>query len=395
MDPIKPEIKKKESSPLVSIITPTYNHEKFIGTCIKTVLNQSYSNWEMIIIDDGSTDRTGDIVAEFKDDRIKYVKQENVGIWNLYKTYNKALDLSNGELIAILEGDDAWPSYKLEEQVKFFDNNNVIFSWGKKHTINDKNELISFDRESFEKILNTPQAELTRRLITANFIQPCTVMMDKQVLLSIGGFLQNKETPYVDYPTFLELSLKGRFYPSDRVLGYWRKHKAQVTTKQENDMNRAFMFPVEFYEKLDSSLKKSIKFNMEDKLKSQKIILNDQIAVSGRLSLVKGDWKKASTHFKSIFFESSLKIKIQSFIGIICALCKTDMEWFAVITCKPKIRDDSGEWNTTLFDQNGNLTNIFKIQIFIMNISRLIRKKPLQRFKSFERDNMYIKGEIN
>nr|WP_319374848.1 glycosyltransferase family 2 protein [uncultured Methanobacterium sp.] len=377
MDPRKPEIKKKESYPLVSIITPTFNHEKFIGTCIKTVLNQSYSNWEMIIIDDGSTDRTGAIVAEFKDDRIKYVKQENIGIWNLHKTYNKALDLSKGELIAILEGDDAWPSYKLEEQVKFFDNDDVIFSWGRKNTINDNNEVISFDLENFGKFLNMPQAELTRRLIIANFIQPCTVMMDKQALLSIGGFLQHKDTPYVDYPTFLELSLKGRFYPSDRVLGYWRKHKAQVTTKQETDMNRAFMFSVEFYEKLDSSLKKSIKFNMENKLKSQKIILNDQIAVSGRLSLVKGDWKEALTHFKSIFFESSLKIKIQSFIGIICAYCRTDMEWFAVITCKPKIRDASGEWDTTLFDQNGNLTILFKIKIFTLNLFSRLRNRPL------------------
>jgi glycosyltransferase involved in cell wall biosynthesis len=377
MDSIKPEINKRENYPLVSIITPTYNHEKFIGTCIDTVLKQSYSNWEMIIIDDGSTDRTGAIVAEFKDDRIKYVKQENVGIWNLHKTYNRALDLSKGELIAILEGDDAWPSYKLEEQVKFFDNNDVIFSWGKKNTVNDKNEVISFDLESFEKFLNMPQAELTRILIIANFIQPCTVMMDKQALLSIGGFIQHKDTPYVDYPTFLELSLKGKFYPSDRVLGYWRKHKAQVTTKQEADMNKAFMFPVEFYEKLDSSLKKSIKFNMEDKIKSQKIILNDQIAVSGRLSLVKGDRKEALTHFKSIFFQSSLKIKIQSVIGIISGLCRTDMEWFAVITCKPKIRDASGEWDTTLFDKNKNLSKLFKIQIFTLNLFFRLRNKPL------------------
>ncbi len=89
------------TQPLVSIITPTYNHEKFIGTCIESVLKQTYQNWEMIIIDDGSTDKTGFIVAKYNDNRIRYVKQENVGIWKLKGTYNKALNMSSGNLIAL------------------------------------------------------------------------------------------------------------------------------------------------------------------------------------------------------------------------------------------------------------------------------------------------------
>ncbi len=120
METLKSELIKTHSAnnPLVSIITPTYNHEKFIGTCIESVLKQTYQNWEMIIIDDGSTDKTGVVVAKYDDDRIKYVKQENLGIWKLSETYNKALDMSMGDLVAILEGDDAWPNFKLEEQVK-------------------------------------------------------------------------------------------------------------------------------------------------------------------------------------------------------------------------------------------------------------------------------------
>ena len=92
-----------------------------------------------------------------------------------------------------------------------------------KNTINDKNEVIAFDLQNLKRFRNMPQEELTRILIIANLIQPCTVMIDKNALLSIGGFLQDKNAPYVDYTTFLELSLKGRFYPSDKVLGYWRK----------------------------------------------------------------------------------------------------------------------------------------------------------------------------
>ncbi len=123
---------------LVSIITPTYNHEKFIGKCIESVLDQSYTNWEMIIVDDGSTDKTEAVITKYNDNRIKHLKQKNIGIWNLNKTYNKALKISKGELVAILEGDDYWPLDKLEKQIKCFKDPEVVLSWGKCATINDE-----------------------------------------------------------------------------------------------------------------------------------------------------------------------------------------------------------------------------------------------------------------
>jgi glycosyltransferase involved in cell wall biosynthesis len=92
--------------PLVSIITPTYNHQDYIAECIDSVIHQSYSNWEMIIIDDGSSDNTLSIARLFekKNNRIKVYTQENIGIFRLAETYNKALGMAKGEYIAILEG---------------------------------------------------------------------------------------------------------------------------------------------------------------------------------------------------------------------------------------------------------------------------------------------------
>jgi glycosyltransferase involved in cell wall biosynthesis len=368
------KISKKNSQdhPLVSIITPTYNHAKFIGTCIESVLKQTYQNWEMIIIDDGSTDGTDVVVARYDDDRIKYVKQENQGIWKLNENYNKALKISKGSLIAVLEGDDAWPTFKLEEQVKIFNKADIVLSWGRMNTINDKNEIISFDSHSLEHFIDMRQEDLIKNMVNANFIQACTVMIDKKALLSIGGFLQYENTPYVDYPTFLELSLKGRFYPSDKVLGFWRKHNAQVTSKQQTEMNKSFMCSLEFYEKLDPSLQRSIQFDIDDKLKYNEKMLNDQIAVSARLLLVKGKWKEAMTQYKSIFGKTDLTLKLQSFLGIICAILRINIEWFAVITCKPKLRDSSGEWDSTIYNNNKNLSIIFKIQIYSLKIISVI-----------------------
>jgi hypothetical protein len=199
-------------------------------------------------------------------------------------------------------------------------------------------------------------------------------MIDKNALLSIGGFIQDEITPYVDYPTFLELSLRGRFYPSDKVMGYWRKHKAQITTEKESDMNQAFMVSVDFYEKLSKTLQKSIEFKMDDKLEFQDNIIKDQIAVSARLALIKGNWKEASRNYKNIIKNSTLKIKIQSILGIICAYLRITLEWFAVLTCKPKIRDVGGEWDSTLFKNENNKTFMFKIQFAILKI--LIFIKP-------------------
>ena len=121
--------------PLVSIITPTYNHEQFIGQCVGSVLAQTYTNWEQIIIDDGSTDNTNEVIKTYNDRRIRYIYQKNVGIWKLNETYNKALALANGELIAILEGDDFWPPDKLEVQVPFFLNTNVVLAFGEQNNV--------------------------------------------------------------------------------------------------------------------------------------------------------------------------------------------------------------------------------------------------------------------
>ena len=105
--------------PLVSVITPTYNHEKFIASCIQSVIAQSFSAWEMVIINDGSTDGTAEIIGEFarQDERIRVFNRANVGIDRLSETYNFGLEQCRGRFIAILEGDDLWEPEKLHLQV--------------------------------------------------------------------------------------------------------------------------------------------------------------------------------------------------------------------------------------------------------------------------------------
>jgi glycosyltransferase involved in cell wall biosynthesis len=109
--------------PLISIIMSTYNWEKYIEKSIDSVLNQIYTNFEFIIIDDYSTDDTYKIIKQYlnKDERIVYVK--NLSNLGLTKSLNKWLELANGKYIARIDDDDLWEKEKLEKQMKFLNDN--------------------------------------------------------------------------------------------------------------------------------------------------------------------------------------------------------------------------------------------------------------------------------
>ena len=116
----------------ITVIVPTYQHELFIRDCLKSLVEQSFSDWEAIVVDDGSSDRTAEIVSEFvnKDSRINYYFQENKGIYRLSELYNFALNKASGEFIAVLEGDDYWPIDKLSRQIQGFNQPEVGLVWG-------------------------------------------------------------------------------------------------------------------------------------------------------------------------------------------------------------------------------------------------------------------------
>ena len=107
---------------------PSYNTAEYIGESIKSVVNQTYTDWELIIVDDRSTDNTDDAVAPFLSDaRIKYFKNEkNSGA---AVSRNKALREAKGKWIAFLDSDDLWLPEKLEKQIAFMEENGYHFSY--------------------------------------------------------------------------------------------------------------------------------------------------------------------------------------------------------------------------------------------------------------------------
>src|SRR6059058_3320007 len=99
----------------ISIIMPTYNRAAYIGETIRSILTQTYQNWELIIIDDGSEDNTEDLVKRIGDERINFYKAGRIAVNGKIK--NMGLEKAKGELIAFIDSDDLWAETKLEKQV--------------------------------------------------------------------------------------------------------------------------------------------------------------------------------------------------------------------------------------------------------------------------------------
>lgn len=139
---------------LVSIITPSYNSSRFISQTIESVLNQTYQNWELLIIDDCSPDKANDIIEMYckKDNRIKLIKLgQNVGPAN---ARNDGIKQARGKYIAFLDSDDIWLPTKLEKQISFMQENDLAVTCSSYHTIDEdgKNINTRVVKESFSYI---------------------------------------------------------------------------------------------------------------------------------------------------------------------------------------------------------------------------------------------------
>ncbi|MCX8031286.1 MAG: glycosyltransferase [Thermodesulfovibrionales bacterium] len=223
--------------PKISIIIPLYNHERYILNTICSVLNQDFSDFELIIINDGSTDRSEEIVKNIKDERIKYYFQENQGA---YRTINRGILLSKGDFVSILNSDDIYHPHRLTECLKVFESNpniSAVFS---------EVEFIDEDEKSFE-ILKAPEEDLSNfyfdptfegeqkmflKLLMGNFLASTSNLFCRREAFDKIGFFSNFKYAH-DYDFFLRLSFNCKvFYIRSPLLKY-RIHKSSTFKANE------------------------------------------------------------------------------------------------------------------------------------------------------------------
>ena len=229
-----------ELSSLISIIIPVYNCEKYIDDAIESILSQDYSQLEIIVVDDGSTDNSAKIIKSYNNPKIKYLYQENLGP---AAARNKGIKFASGDFIAFLDADDLWPENKLIQQLKEFMNNDELnISMGK------------------IKYVELPDATRNNRMLldpddTFKYVNLGAGLFKKDVFDKVGYF-DEKFMFWEDLDWFLrayEKNVSLKFIES--VVLLYRVHSDNMS----NNSNE-----VEFF--LDKVLRNSIKRRKRNKI---------------------------------------------------------------------------------------------------------------------------------
>lgn len=209
--------------PLVSVITPCYNAEKFIDDCIQSVVSQTYHNWELLLIDDCSTDNTMEKILSYSkgDSRIKCFKTNKTSGGPAHPR-NIGLSKVSGDFVAFLDADDVWLPNKLEEQVRFIIDNDLQFVYS-------DYEKISVEGIRSDRILRMPSTVTYDRLLKTCEI-PCLTVLMRSSLVTNHLFTEvGKE----DYLLWLQILKKGvTAFNTNKVHALYRQQTNSRSSKK-------------------------------------------------------------------------------------------------------------------------------------------------------------------
>ena len=215
----------------VSVITASYNAGRFIEETIKSVLDQTYENLELIIVDDCSTDNTDEIVSKYikVDSRVKFYKLEKNSGAAVVR--NTALEKAEGRFIAFLDSDDVWDRKKLEKQISFMKSNNYGFSFTSYRLMKEDGELLN-------KEVRVPKEVKYTDLLKNTIIACLTVIIDRDM---IGDFRMPLVRAGQDTATWLSILRKGNIaYGYDEVLASYRLVEGSISSNKIKALKRTW-----------------------------------------------------------------------------------------------------------------------------------------------------------
>ncbi len=224
------------SDALVTIITPCFNHEKYLDDYFRGLLCQTYENIELILFDDGSTDRSWEVIESYRPrlerrfSRLVCERHENIGS---VLERAQALRIAKGDYVCMLDSDDYYHADKIAENVAFLDENRtfgVVYS--------DFDELTErgFEPASYRRIgIDTPSGHISEALCRDSFILPLTVCFRRQLLERYVSYVSYHERGYglSDYPSLLVLSQHTRFGYIDKALACRRHVRGSLSRPRD------------------------------------------------------------------------------------------------------------------------------------------------------------------
>lgn len=228
-----------EEKPLVSIVIPNYNHGRYLGRALQSVLDQSYENWEAIIVDNYSTDETDEVIAKFADSRISCVKIDNNGV--IAVSRNMGLRLSRGSYIAFLDADDWWANNKILMCLTILEAGYDVVYHELQIVQND--EIHSRKRLIGSWQVKSPvQVDL---LLRGNALATSSVVVRSDVVKKLSGF--NESSAMVaceDYNLWLQVAgVTEKFFYCRDVLGYYWEDGEGMSNKDMSSVARCATDP--------------------------------------------------------------------------------------------------------------------------------------------------------
>lgn len=208
--------------PKVSVIIPTYNREKYLPEAIDSVLNQTFQDFELIIVDDGSTDNTKEILKPYLS-KIRYIYQKNKGP---SAARNTGIRYSTGEWIAFLDADDIWLLYKLKLQVKYLEEHpDIALVYADLGVFNEKGVIEK--NHYLSRKISRPTGYIFQELVMRPLISTITVMVRKSIFDTVGLFSEDLLIGE-DYELWLRIAKNYKIGYLPKVVAMYRIHKLSI-----------------------------------------------------------------------------------------------------------------------------------------------------------------------
>ncbi|MBN2828649.1 MAG: glycosyltransferase [Tissierellales bacterium] len=254
-----------ESKPLVSVIMPVYNSQEYLREAIDSVREQTYENWEIIAINDGSSDKSIEILNEYKEANLRIIVIDNNNNFGVVKSRNIGIQYAKGDWIAFLDSDDLWAKDKLEKQLIYADKNNSLFVFTDIY-------MLSHSYSSVKYCSLEPKEIDYKTILKGNMIALASVMIKKEI---VSTFPMEREDLHEDYILWMKVLRKGyNAYGINQPLTFIRIRENSRSSNKINSVAKAF----KSYRYLQIGILESLAYTVMNTLRSIKkytyLILN-------------------------------------------------------------------------------------------------------------------------
>lgn len=291
--------------PFFSVIIPTYNRASKLQRALESVLLQTYKNFEIFVMDDGSTDNTAEVVASFSDSRITYEWDKNFG--GPARPRNRGIVLAKGEWICFLDADDWWTADKLKVCHDCINNQiDLIY-----HDLEIVSDQPGYFRRKILKSSQFKSSALIDLLIRGNTIPNSSVVVRKSLLDQIGGINESPEMIAAeDYNTWLRIAqLTNGFKYISKRLGFYHLHKQGISSQKDMSVTAQYASN-EFTDVLNLKQRKKYLANIKyqngrfEYLMGNRIAANQSLLISLRYGRISLKIKSAFMLLSDIIFKS-------------------------------------------------------------------------------------------